>query len=288
MTAALRRYARTSAAGSRGVIRAYSTSFGLATALLDRPTATGIANVYALVRVADEIVDGTAEDAGVDVDGRRRILDDLEREVDATRTRRFSANPVVHAFGITARAVGITRELTAPFFDSMRADLRLRRCTRAEFDRYVYGSAEVIGLMCLRVFLHRHDAGGAAIASLEPSARALGAAFQKINFLRDFRDDRDALGRCYFPNVPDGVLTDARKADIIAEIRGDLAIASVGVERLPARPRRAVAAALGLFAALTDRLDDASAAAVATGRIRVPDPVKAGIVARAALTGRAP
>lgn len=285
--AGLRRYDATAEAAAAVVLRRYSTSFGLATTLLAREMRPHIAAVYGLVRVADEIVDGPAEAAGLDADGRREILDRLEAEVHAVRDGGYSANLIVHAFGRTADRFGIGDDLTAPFFASMRADLSLTSCTREQFDRYVYGSAEVIGLMCLRVFTgvepHPGPADPARTQRLEEGARRLGSAFQKINFLRDLGEDVRTLGRSYFPGVVDGVLDESAKAGITASIRADLAAAARTLDELPRGARPAVAAAHMLFTALTDRVEKTPAAALLEQRVRVPDAVKLAILTRAML-----
>lgn len=307
----LRRYDRAASKTARLVLRDYSTSFGWAARLLARPMRPHIANLYGLVRLADEIVDGPAEAAGLTTAQRRELLDELEAEVRRARRLGYSANLIVHAFNRTAARFGIGDELTAPFFDSMRADLTLTTCTRDEFERYVYGSAEVIGLMCLRVFLggdgqgrgerrrrgerrerleHREHLEGCEhrerVARLERGARRLGSAFQQINFLRDLGDDVRTLGRSYFPSVPDGVLTEARKAQITAAIRDDLAVAEASLRELPRGARPAVLSALRLFAELTDRIESVPASQVIERRIRVPDAVKARIIARASIEAR--
>ena len=281
----LRRYDLAAERSARLVLREYSTSFGWATRLLARWQRPHIANIYGLVRIADEIVDGPAQAAGVALDRRREMLDRLERDVHEALAGGYSANLIVHAFARTASQFGIGDDLIAPFFASMRADLTLTHCTEAEFASYVHGSAEVVGLMCLRVFLDRHRISAARRARLEAGAKRLGAAFQKINFLRDLGEDVRALGRCYFPNMPDGVLTDARKREITASIRADLRVAALAVRELPGSSRVAVAIALSLFAELTTRIERLPAAEVIDHRVRVPDAVKARIIARAILTG---
>lgn len=260
------------------VIRRYSTSFGLASRLLDGPTRRHIENIYALVRVADEIVDGPATDAGLDTLAAGRQLNELERETERALASGFSANLVVHAFARSARATGFGSELTAPFFASMRADLTETVHTPESFATYVYGSAEVVGLMCLRAFLvktpERYD-------ELVPGARALGAAFQKVNFLRDLAADFDTLGRSYFPGVDVENFDEETKVRLVDDIDADLALAASVIPRLPGGSRRAVALACGLFGELNRRLRATPAATLRTTRIRVPDPVKLRIAAGA-------
>ncbi|WP_245635920.1 phytoene/squalene synthase family protein [Herbiconiux solani] len=269
------------------VIRRYSTSFSLASRLLAPPVRQHVENIYALVRLADEVVDGVAAEADLATDEIAERIDALERETCSAMDCGYSTNLVVHAFGWTARRVGIGEDLTAPFFRSMKADLSATRHTPESFDDYVYGSAEVVGLMCLAAFLDGVDTSPAERERLTDGARHLGAAFQKINFLRDLAADFGTLGRSYFPGIDVNTFTEAEKARIIADIDVDLRIAAACLPGLPASSRRAVALAQALFEELTDRLRDTPASVLATARIRVPSPVKARIALEAAI-GRLP
>lgn len=274
MTASL--YDTTAAAAAASVIRAYSTSFGMATRLLGPRVRGHVRNVYALVRVADEVVDGAAEDAGLPVDAQRTVLDDLENETLAAMATGFSANLIVHAFALTARECGITAEHVQPFFASMRTDLERTEHDDASHDDYVYGSAEVVGLMCLQTFVNAGGAGRPVPADekLVAGARRLGAAFQDINFLRDHSDDAERLGRDYL-----GVADPVRRAAALDRIDADLAAAAETIPMLPPDCRAAVATAHGLFADLARRLREAGATDI---RVRVPNAVKATIAVRAA------
>lgn len=258
------------------VIRRYSTSFGLAARLLGPSVRQPVQNIYALVRVADEIVDGGAEEAGLDPTIAARLLDELEQETDRAMHERYSSNLVVHAFAGTARAAGFGAELTRPFFASMRMDLSPTEHDQASFETYIYGSAEVVGLMCLRVFVRDTSRAytDAELATLETGARALGSAFQKVNFLRDLAADLTALGRSYFPGIDPAALTDTQKNALLDDIDGELALAAATVPLLPRSSRRAVAAAQRLFAELSRRLRAVPAASLLTTRVRVPDPAK--------------
>ncbi|WP_440709280.1 phytoene/squalene synthase family protein [Herbiconiux sp. YIM B11900] len=280
-------YDRVAMEAASVVIRRYSTSFGLASRLLEKEVRQDVENIYALVRLADEVVDGVAADAQLPEAAIRDRIDALERETCAAMECGYSTNLIVHAFGWTARRVGITDELTAPFFRSMRADLSATQHTPESFDDYVYGSAEVVGLMCLAAFLHGTQTSERARDGLTDGARHLGAAFQKINFLRDLAADFGTLGRSYFPGIEVSTFTEAEKERIIADIDDDLRIARASLPGLPASSRRAVALAQGLFEELTDRLRVTPASVLATARVRVPNPVKARIAAGAAL-GRLP
>lgn len=257
------------------VIAHYSTSFGWATRLLHEPVRTHVRSIYALVRVADELVDDA--DQTWDRDLRADLVDGMHQETLRALRTGGSANLVVHAFALTAREHGIGPDLVDPFFDSMRADLSVRAHDPESLATYVYGSAEVVGLMCLRVFV-----GGdrAAYDELAPGARRLGAAFQKVNFLRDLHADQSLLGRAYFPGVDLSAFTDRERDLLLDDIDADLAAAAVAVRRLPASSRTAVHAAHGLFQELSTRLRATPASRIARERVRVPDRVKARIVAR--------
>jgi 15-cis-phytoene synthase len=267
------------------VISSYSTSFGAACRLLAEPVRTHVRDVYALVRIADEIVD--APELGADVRRRADLLERLEDETRQALVVGWSSNLVVHAFATTARTCGIDMDLVGPFFDSMRTDLHRTEHDDATFERYVYGSAEVVGLMCLRAFLSDGTATGRQdeYAELAAGAQRLGAAFQKVNFLRDLCEDHDVLGRTYFPGLVIEQFDDRHRDVILADIDADLAAAAAVIPRLPVSSRRAVAAAHGLFAELSSRLAATPAARIREERVRVPTPVKARIVARALLGG---
>jgi phytoene synthase len=272
------------------VIRRYSSSFGLASRLLAPPVRTHVRNVYALVRVADEIVDNP--DPGLGLEPRAQMLTWLYDDVRQALQTGYSGNLVVHAFARTARGCGIDEELIDPFIESMRTDLTPTAHNRASFDRYVYGSAEVVGLMCLRVFLSGEAAGDRAGAGagdydrLAPGARRLGAAFQKLNFLRDLAEDHDSLKRCYFPEVDVEQFSDADRDRILDEIASDLDAAAAVVPALPPSSRRAVWVAHATFAELAARLRATPAAEIRRTRVRVPDAVKVRLLAGALYGGR--
>lgn len=269
------------------VIRRYSTSFGLASRLLGPGVRQHVENIYALVRIADEIVDGAADAAGADIGTVARILDELERDTDDAMRTGYSANLVVHAFALTARDTGFGTELTAPFFASMRADLSATEHDQASFETYVYGSAEVVGLMCLKAFLDGVNVTAADEATMVVGARRLGAAFQKVNFLRDLAADFEQLGRSYFPGVDVASFTEADKVRLLDDIDADLAVSASVIPLLPKSSRRAVALAQGLFAELSARLRATPADRLVRSRVRVPNPVKLRIAAVAA-SGRVP
>lgn len=273
MTAQRDRYQQLAETNARDVIRQYSTSFGVASSLLAKPIRQHVANVYGLVRLADEIVDGVASEYGMTQEAIVTALDALERETLATLQTGYSTNLIVHAFAGTARQCQIGPDLIVPFFTSMRMDTQQTDYTPESFARYVYGSAEVVGLMCLKTFFdgaapeNEHD--------FVRGARALGSAFQKVNFLRDLAADVDGLGRHYFPGIDFDLLSDADKNALVADIEGELAIARQMIPMLPATSRRAVWLAASLFTELNRRIERTPAAVLKTRRISVPATTKA-------------
>jgi phytoene synthase len=284
-------YDRVSEGSAALVIRKYSSSFGLASRLLGEPVRTQVRNVYALVRVADEIVDNP--DRALGHGPRATMLSWLQEDVRHALRTGWSANLVVHAFAQTATRCGIEDEIIEPFFDSMRMDLDIKVHTPESFDRYVYGSAEVVGLMCLRVFLAESGAesgAGSRAADydrLAPGAQRLGAAFQKLNFLRDLAEDHDTLSRRYFPGLDVEAFSDADRDRILDDIATDLDAAAAVIPELPVTSRRAVQVAHATFAELGLRLRDTPAAEIRRARVRVPDPVKLRLLAGTFYGGRA-
>lgn len=281
MADARRRYDLAAYRVAREVLAAYSTSFGLGTRLLGRRARAHIEAVYALVRIADEIVDTRGgDDAG-------ELLEELRAQVSRAMAIGWSSNPVVHAFARTAARVGITEAEIDPFFESMATDLAVTEHDRASYERYVFGSAEVVGIMCLRVFLNADRPARTAVIEPDPvtvaGARALGAAFQKINFLRDLAADHRGLGRSYFPGVtPESLDADALDV-IVAEIGADLTAARAALPLLPGRARAAVAATLALYERLLAVLADTPPEEIIERRVRIGDAHKIAIAGQAVL-----
>jgi len=279
----LERYTQAAIRSSREVIRSYSTSFGLASNLLKQPVRTHVQNIYALVRVADEIVDGAAAGA---LGPNSRIeagsqLDKLELETYKAMKLGFSTNLVVHAFADTANKTGITRKIVEPFFYSMRLDLLKTKHDQKSFDLYVYGSAEVIGLMCLQAFIQDRNFSLAEQDTLKKGAQALGAAFQKVNFLRDLAADFEQLGRSYFPNVNVTSFNEETKDSLVKNIQEDLALSAKTIPLLPASSKKAVVAAQFLFEELNNKIAKTPAAKLIRTRIRVTDIHKLFILLKA-------
>lgn len=284
MSSPLAQYDAAAHAAANQVIAAYSTSFGLACRLLGRRHRQHVRNVYAMVRVADEIADGVTQQAGLDPAAQRRALDAYEQATHAAMRAGYSSDLVLHAFARTAQTAGITPELTTPFFASMRTDLADDGAAcfdEAAHAAYVYGSAEVVGLMCLRIFVRGQALDEERRGRLERGARALGAAFQNINFLRDLADDTTRLGRSYL--AASGRLTAREHARWMARIRADLDLAAAAVPLLPADARTAVRSAHALFTALADRLEHVGVEELYRRRVRVPNPRKLALTAGAAL-----
>ncbi|GAB4379756.1 MAG: phytoene/squalene synthase family protein [Salibacteraceae bacterium] len=217
---------------SKLVTETYSTSFSIGTRLLHSHTRDAIYAIYGFVRFADEIVDSFHQ-------YDKELL--LNRFVNDTQTaieEGISLNPVLHHFQMVVRKYGIEQSLIDSFFHSMKMDLAEQKTfDRSEFDQYVVGSAEVVGLMCLRVFTDGNDQ---LYRELEHPARKLGSAFQKVNFLRDLRNDTQMLGRNYFPGIDTTNLTDSEKREIEKEIAEEFEIAREGIARLPESARLGV------------------------------------------------
>src|SRR4051794_4068661 len=225
-------YDRVARGAAAVVIRDYSSSFGLASRLLRGPVRSQVRNIYALVRLADEVVAGALA-----LERPKRaadLLDRLESETLETMRDGYSTNLVVHAFALTVRECGIDERLVTPFFASMRTDLTVRQHDRHSFEEYVHGSAEVVGLMCLRVFLAcpRAGDGQASYDELACGAGRLGAAFQKVNFLRDLAADYHERGRSYFPGIDPQRLSETDKHRLLDDIDADLVAAGDATRRL--------------------------------------------------------
>lgn len=255
----------------------YSTSFSISSQLFPSSIRPAIYAIYGMVRIADEIVDTyKASDA-------LELLDRLEADIAAAikRPGGYSTNPIIHAFVDTATKYHITNELTAPFFESMRVDVQGRKTfTREEYDNYIYGSAAVVGLMCLKVFTLEKPAD---YESLRGGAEALGCAYQKVNFLRDLSADYAELGRSYFPNVSIKDLTEEQKQQIISEIDADFAEARPAIRRLPDTAKRAVTTSYVYYKDLLDKLRDTPVETLKDTRVRLAAPRKIWLLAKTQL-----
>ncbi len=280
-------YSDTATRSAGVVIGSYSTSFGMACLILGAQQRRHIENIYALVRVADEVVDGAAAAAGLSSEDVCWQLDHLEQETERAMECGYSTNMVVHAFAVTARRTGIDASLTRPFFESMRTDVVESVHSAETLAQYIYGSAEVVGLMCLKVFQTMHSSSTGHEEELVASARALGAAFQKVNFLRDLGADSSDLGRYYFPGLDPTVFSETHKQQLLDDIRHDLAVARHGMGYLAPAARRSVRLAHDLFLALVNKIDGIPAKKLVTQRVRVPGWQKA-VIAVGAFTRPTP
>ncbi|MDL2341780.1 MAG: squalene/phytoene synthase family protein [Patescibacteria group bacterium] len=261
---------------ARLVTNSYSSSFGLATRLFPLSIRADIYNIYGLVRLADEIVDTYL---GTDT---RQQLDALEAEVYLALKQHYSTNLIVHAFQLTANKYRIGKDLIAPFFYSMRLDTSLQQYTPALYKRYIDGSAEVVGLMCLKVFVDNET----EYKHLEPGARALGSAFQKVNFLRDLAADQTELQRFYFPHTSFKTFDDNAKAVIIADIEADFMAAKQAIPQLPVSARAAVSAAYTYYFRLLWKLKVASAKDLLQKRVRINNATKLGLLGKTVIRAK--
>jgi phytoene/squalene synthetase len=253
---------KVSARCSKLSTRTYSTSFSLGIYCLDRRMHQAIYAIYGFVRLADEIVDSFH---GHD---QAKLLHDFERETYEAIAAGISLNPILHGFQRTVNRYGIDHALIDKFLRSMEMDLHQSTHDPASFDDYIVGSAEVVGLMCLHVFC----AGDRALYnSLEPAARRLGAAFQKVNFLRDLRHDHQALQRAYFPGVDIRRFAEKEKRAIEAEIHDDFRAALQGIRRLPRGARFGVYVAYVYYRALLERIECTPARDLLRRRLRIPN-----------------
>ena len=257
---------------SQILTKQYSTSFSVSITLFPRALRPHIYAIYGMVRIADEIVD-TYRGA----DASEQLEAFYEEVIRANNMQHpYSTNPIIHAFAVTAQKYGITKHLIDPFFDSMRMDLTDKVFDEEAFATYIYGSAAVVGLMCLKVFV---DGNEKRYDELAPGAMRLGNAYQKVNFLRDIGADKDTLKRQYFPGVTE--LTEDEKRRIINDIQADFVAAAPYIANLPSSARNAVKLSYRYYLGLLSRLKATSAETLRTTRIRVPDIRKLTLYIRA-------
>jgi phytoene/squalene synthetase len=255
----------TSLACAQLITRRYSTSFSLGIRTLDKEYHRAIYAVYGFVRWADEIVDTFHSH------DKAALLAAFEHDTYAAIAAGFSLNPVLHAFQWAVNEYGIDHEFIDAFLRSMEMDLEDRNYRQELYEKYIYGSAEVVGLMCLRVFCHGQPA---QFEHLREPARRLGAAFQKVNFLRDIRSDYEDRGRVYFPGLRYEQFDNEAKRAIEADIRADFEAAYVGIQQLPRAARLGVHLAYVYYLKLFYKLRQAPAAQVLAERVRLPDNTK--------------
>ena len=257
---------------SKLVTEKYSTSFALATKMLDISIRSDIYNIYGFVRFADEIVD-TFHDYDKDV-----LFNKFEIDLEEALQNKISLNPILNSFQYTFHKYNIPKHLVDSFMKSMRMDLtKSIYKTDQEYKDYIYGSADVVGLMCLKVFVKGNTE---AYNNLKESAMALGSAFQKVNFLRDVKADFEELNRSYFPNTNLTELDEASKKTIVNEISADFQLGYEGILKLPMEAKFGVYTAYKYYYKLLQKLQNTPSLDIKNARIRVPNYQKFGLLAR--------
>lgn len=246
---------------SRLVTVKYSTSFSKSSQLFDDSIKNHIYNIYGFVRLVDEIVD-TYRGAN-----SKDLLNNLETETKYALKSGYSTNLQIHAFSMTARQFGIKLELINPFFESMRMDLEDIKFDEKLYKKYIYGSAEVVGLMCLRVFCNGQNK---LYSRLEKGAKHLGSAYQKVNFLRDLSSDYHHLKRWYFPQSQFESFNESDKKIIIEDIKKDFKVARRYIEQLPINSKYAVSLSYLYYFKLLEKLDKTTLDVIKSQRISVP------------------
>ena len=257
---------------SQLVTKRYSTSFSSAIRLLHLDLRTPVYNIYGFVRLADEIVD-TFHDHD-----KESLLAAFKADTYRAIEVGICLNPILHSFQRTVNQYGIDRKLIDAFFRSMEMDLSKQHYDTAGYQEYIYGSAEVVGLMCLQVFC---EGDKTLYAKLEAPARSLGAAFQKVNFLRDIRADYMGLSRVYFPGCDFTNFTEREKLEIEQDIQRDFQEAFVGIQLLPLKSRFGVYVAYKYYLSLFKKIRSLAPASVLQARVRIPNFQKFLIVLRA-------
>ncbi len=257
---------------SKLVTESYSTSFALATKMLDISIRPDIYNIYGFVRFADEIVD-TFHDYN-----KEELLNKFQMALDSAIQDKISLNPILNSFQNTYHKYNIPYHLVASFMKSMRMDLTKNSYkTDEEYKEYIYGSADVVGLMCLKVFVNGDID---KYEQLKSSAMSLGSAFQKVNFLRDLKADFEDLNRAYFPNANLMELDEASKTRIVDEIKADFERGYTGIVQLPHVAKFGVYTAYRYYYKLLKKLQDTPSTQIKKTRIRVSNYQKFGLLAK--------
>lgn len=244
---------------AKDITQSYSSSFGQSSKLFDSSIRKHIYAIYGLVRVADEIVDTYKGKDSL------RLLKELEAQTVQSLNTGFSPNPIVHAFVSTARKYKIGKDLIRPFFKSMRMDIKPKTYSTPMYLTYIHGSAEVIGLMCLKVFTNDSK----LYNQLSYEAKMLGSAYQKVNFLRDMKSDYIDRGRVYFPGIRFDTFNDEQKMAIINDIKENFKQARPAIAQLPNNCRTAVAISFNFYSELLKKLERTSAETIKNDRIRI-------------------
>ena len=257
---------------SKLVIKRYSTSFYFSSSLLSKTIRQDIFNIYSFVRLADEIVDTFHEYP------KQELLEDFEKELWRSVDNKISLNPILNSFQHTVNKYSIPKDLINSFLESMKMDLEKKEYNSVEeYRKYIYGSADVVGLMCLKVFVKGSES---SFAELSPFAISLGSAFQKVNFLRDLKDDSNVLNRVYFPNVDMNNFNEKSKKEIILEIEKDFEKAVKGIVKLPKNSKFAVYIAYRYYNKLLKKLKRTSSENIVKKRIRIHNLQKFIVIAR--------
>lgn len=253
---------KVSAQCSKLTTRAYSTSFSLGIYCLDKKLHEAIYSIYGYVRFADEIVD-TFHDYR-----KEELFYEFQEQTWKAIDQRISMNPILNSFQAVVHRYGIEADLIKCFLKSMETDLRQTSHSSDSYDEYIVGSAEVVGLMCLRVFV---DGDEALYRKLEGPARRLGAAFQKVNFLRDVKDDYEHLGRLYFPGVAFKSFSHSDKEAIEKDIEEDFRVAYEGIRQLPRMARFGVYVAYVYYRSLFNKIRKIPPTRILMERVRIPN-----------------
>jgi len=257
---------------SKTITQSYSTSFSLATKMLASTIRQDIYNIYGFVRIADEIVD-TFHDYN-----KETLFNNFEIDLERALNDKISLNPVLNAFQETYHKYRIEKHLVDSFMSSMKMDLYKKEyLTQEEFKTYIYGSADVVGLMCLKVFVNGNNE---KYEDLKDAAMSLGSAFQKVNFLRDLKADHDHLSRTYFPNTDLNQLDESSKQIIIQDIENDFLNGIKGIRELPIEAKFGVFMAYRYYHQLLKKLKKTPALEIKSTRIRVPNYKKFELLTR--------
>ena len=257
---------------SEKVTKTYSTSFSLATRLLSENIRRDIYNIYGFVRFADEIVDSFH-----DYD-KKELFKDFSLDLDKALKNKIHLNPILNSFQHTFHKYDIDISLVNAFMKSMKMDLSKKKySTVKEFKEYIYGSADVVGLMCLKVFVQGNKK---LYLSLKENAMSLGSAFQKVNFLRDLKADKEDLNRSYFPNTSFKNLDEKDKGFIISDIENDFSKGLEGIKNLPIEAKFGVFIAYRYYNQLLKKLKKTPATEIINRRIRVPNLKKLELLTR--------
>ena len=257
---------------SERVTKTYSTSFSMATKLLSKSIRTDIYNIYGFVRFADEIVDSFHDF------NKTELFNSFAFDLKKALLNKISLNPILNSFQHTYHKYSIDKELVDSFMNSMRMDLKKKKySTVKEYNEYIYGSADVVGLMCLKVFVQGDEE---LYKKLKKNAMKLGSAFQKVNFLRDIKADQENLKRSYFPNTRFNNFSEVEKNEIINEIENDFRLGLHGIKELPIVAKFGVFIAYRYYNQLLKNLKKTPATEIINKRIRVPNLKKLELLTR--------